>query len=99
MHFLRVLRGGLPDPAIQLTNDFEMSEYDRRNMVYEKEHLLIEGPGKYPGYNYYRVAGAAVGGKDKGEAKTRNLRRTPGGSALKIGRWGRKRKAKDVLAS
>ncbi len=58
-----------PTLAIQLTNDFEMSEYDRRNMVYEKEHLLIEGPGKHPGYNYYRVAGAAVGGKDKGEAQ------------------------------
>jgi len=58
-----------PTYAIQLIPDAEMSEYDRRNMVYEKEHLLISGPGKYPDYNYYRVAGLAVGGKDKGEAE------------------------------
>lgn len=58
-----------PTYAIQLTPDFEMSEYDRHNMVYEKEHLLIAGPGKYPGYNFYRVAGKRIGGKDKGEAE------------------------------
>ncbi len=57
-----------PTYAIQLTPDFEMGEYDRRNLVYEKEHLLIDGPGKYPGYDFYRVAGLAIGGKDKGEA-------------------------------
>jgi len=58
-----------PTDAIQLTPDFEMCEYDRRNLVYEKEHLLVDGPGKYPGYNFYRVAGLAIGGKDKGEAE------------------------------
>jgi NADH-quinone oxidoreductase subunit I len=58
-----------PTYAIQLTPDFEMGEYARSNLVYEKEHLLISGPGKYPGYDFYRVAGAAVGGKDKGEAE------------------------------
>ena len=58
-----------PTYAIQLTPDFEMSEYDRRNMVYEKEDLLISGTGKYPGYNFYRVSGLAIGGKDKGEAE------------------------------
>jgi NADH-quinone oxidoreductase subunit I len=58
-----------PTYAIQLTPDFEMSEYDRRNMVYEKEHLLIDGPGKYPDYNFYRVAGKSIAGKDKGEAE------------------------------
>lgn len=57
-----------PTYAIQLTPEFEMSEYARKDMVYEKEHLLISGTGKYPGYNFYRVAGYAVGGKDKGEA-------------------------------
>lgn len=57
-----------PTYAIQLTPDFEMSEYERHNMVYEKEDLLIDGVGKYPGYNFYRVAGLAVGEKDKGEA-------------------------------
>jgi NADH-quinone oxidoreductase subunit I len=56
-----------PTRAIQLTPDFEMGEYVRRNLVYEKEDLLISGPGKYPGYDFYREAGIAIGGKDKGE--------------------------------
>ncbi len=56
-----------PTYAIQLTPDFEMSEYYRPNLVYEKEDLLISGQGKYHGYNYYRVAGVAIGGKDKGQ--------------------------------
>jgi NADH-quinone oxidoreductase subunit I len=57
-----------PTYAIQLIPDFEMSEYKRTDMVYEKEHLLISGEGKYHGYNYYKVAGLAIGGKGKGEA-------------------------------
>ncbi len=62
-----------PTYAIQLVPDFEMSEYDRTNLVYEKEHLQIDGPGKRPGYNFYRVAGKAVGGKDKGAAENEAL--------------------------
>jgi NADH-quinone oxidoreductase subunit I len=58
-----------PTYAIQLTPDFEMSEYRRENLVYEKEDLLIDGVGKYPGYNYYQVAGLAIRGKDKGQAE------------------------------
>jgi NADH-quinone oxidoreductase subunit I len=58
-----------PTYAIQLTPDFEMGEYERKNLVYEKEDLLISGPGKYPEYNFYRVAGLGIGGKDKGEAE------------------------------
>jgi NADH-quinone oxidoreductase subunit I len=58
-----------PTYAIQLTPEFEMSEHRRENMVYEKPDLLISGPGKYPGYNFYRVAGLAIGGKAKGEAE------------------------------
>ncbi len=57
-----------PTHAIQLTPDVEMSEYDRQNLVYEKEHLLINGPGKYHDYNFYHVAGKAIQGSDKGEA-------------------------------
>lgn len=57
-----------PTYAIQLTNDYEMCEYYRRNMVYEKEDLLIDGPGKHPDYNFYRVSGVAIKGKGKGEA-------------------------------
>lgn len=58
-----------PTFAIQLTPDFEMSEYKRQNLVYEKEDLLINGPGKYPDYNFWRVAGVGIGGKDKGQAE------------------------------
>ena len=58
-----------PTCAIQLTPDFEMGEYARQNLVYEKEDLLISGPGKYPGYNFYREAGLAVGGRGKGEGE------------------------------
>ena len=58
-----------PTYAIQLTPDFEMCEYDRQNMVYEKEHLLINGVGKYPDYNFYRVSGMQTATKDKGEAQ------------------------------
>ena len=58
-----------PTYAMQLTPDFEMGEYNRQNLVYEKEDLLINGPGKYPEYNFYRVAGLAIGGKAKGEAE------------------------------
>ena len=58
-----------PTTAIQLTPDFEMAEFNRQNLVYEKEHLLISGPGKYPDYNFYRVSGLAIAGKPKGAAQ------------------------------
>lgn len=58
-----------PTYAIQLTPDFEMGEYNRQNLVYEKKDLMIDGPGKYPDYNFWRVAGVAIGGKLKGEAE------------------------------
>jgi NADH-quinone oxidoreductase subunit I len=58
-----------PTTAIQLTPDFEMAEFKRQNLVYEKEHLLISGPGKYPDYNFYRVSGLAIAGKPKGGAQ------------------------------
>jgi len=74
INFSRCIYCGLcedacPTYSIQLTPDFEMAEYDRPNMVYEKEDLLIQGEGKYPGYHFYKVAGLAIGGKDKGEAE------------------------------
>ncbi len=58
-----------PTYAIQLTPDFEICEYERDNLVYEKEHLLISGVGKYPDYSFWRVAGKAIAGKGKGEAR------------------------------
>ena len=59
-----------PTTAIQLTPDFEMAEFVRQDLVYEKEHLLISAPGKYPDYNFYRVTGMAVNGKPKGTAES-----------------------------
>jgi NADH-quinone oxidoreductase subunit I len=59
-----------PTYAIQLTPDFEMGEYNRKNLVYEKQDLLISGQGKYPGYHYYKVAGLAI--KDKGKGQNQN---------------------------
>ncbi len=61
-----------PTLAIQLTPDFEMAEYKRPNLVYEKKDLLISGTGKYPEYNFYRRAGLAILGKEKGEALKEN---------------------------
>ncbi len=58
-----------PTSAIQLTPDYELCEYDRQQLVYEKEHLTISGTGKVPGYNFYRVAGMSIAGKDKGQAQ------------------------------
>ena len=58
-----------PTYAIQLTPDFEMSEYRRHNLVYEKEDLLISGPGKYHDYDYYQVAGIDAGAKERGEGE------------------------------
>jgi len=55
-----------PTYAIQLTPDFEMSEFRRRELVYEKEDLLIAGTGKYHDYSFYRVAGVPIAGKPKG---------------------------------
>lgn len=57
-----------PTYAIQLTPDYEMSDYKRSNLVYEKDDLLISGQGKYHGYNFYRHAGLSIKGKGKGEA-------------------------------
>lgn len=75
INFSRCIYCGLceeacPTLAIQLTPDFEMAEYQRTNMVYEKDDLLIAGTGKYPGYNFYRVSGLEVAGKEKGKAQS-----------------------------
>ncbi|PLK59396.1 NADH-quinone oxidoreductase subunit I [Candidatus Palibaumannia cicadellinicola] len=58
-----------PTTAIQLTPDFEMGEFRRQDLVYEKVDLLISGPGKYPEYNFYHMAGIALDGKHKGDAE------------------------------
>lgn len=57
-----------PTNAIQLTPDYELGEYRRQDLVYEKEHLQIAGTGKYHDYNFYRMSGMAIAGKPKGAA-------------------------------
>ena len=58
-----------PTSSIQLTPDYELCEYNRQDLVYEKEDLMISGTGKYPDYNFYRVAGLAIKNKPKGAAE------------------------------
>ncbi|ANZ22391.1 NADH dehydrogenase [Buchnera aphidicola (Diuraphis noxia)] len=52
-----------PTAAIQLTTDFELSDFKRKDLIYEKKDLLISGPGKYPDYNFYKFCGVSI--KDK----------------------------------
>jgi len=40
--------------------------YDKRQRGHD---LLIDGPGKYPGYNFWRVSGVQIGGKGKGDSE------------------------------
>ncbi|MCR3755213.1 MAG: NADH:quinone oxidoreductase subunit I [Candidatus Westeberhardia cardiocondylae] len=58
-----------PTYAIQLIPDFEMSEFNRQDLIYEKQDLLISGTGKYTKYNFYNKTGIKIKGKNKGEAK------------------------------
>ncbi len=60
-----------PTYAIQLTPDYEMAEYERKNLVYEKEDLLVQGQGKYPGYDFYDVAGVEIAGGAGREKKAK----------------------------
>jgi NADH-quinone oxidoreductase subunit I len=46
-----------PTLAIQLTPDYEFCKSDIMDFVYEKEDLLVDNQGKYPGYNFYRHSG------------------------------------------
>lgn len=52
-----------PTMAIQLSSDFEMSDFKRQDLIYEKSDLLITGTGKHAEYNFYNVSGVSL--KDK----------------------------------
>lgn len=54
-----------PTKAIQLIPDFELAEFKRPDLVYEKEDLLISGPGKYSKYDYYQIAGLKLKNQEK----------------------------------
>ncbi|MCR3754912.1 MAG: NADH:quinone oxidoreductase subunit I [Candidatus Westeberhardia cardiocondylae] len=58
-----------PTYAIQLIPDFEISEFRRKDLIYEKKDLLISGPGKYTEYNFYKHTGITTKEKNKGEGK------------------------------
>jgi NADH-quinone oxidoreductase subunit I len=65
INFTRCIFCGLcaeacPTLALQMSTDFEMAETDHRNLIYEKDKLLIDGPGKYPDYSFWDEAGVAV---------------------------------------
>ena len=49
-----------PTLALQMTTDFEMAETDGRELIYEKEDLLVDHGGKYPDYSFWDEAGVAV---------------------------------------
>ncbi|QJC31377.1 NADH-quinone oxidoreductase subunit NuoI [Enterobacteriaceae endosymbiont of Macroplea mutica] len=52
-----------PTGAIQLIPDFELCEFDRKTLIYQKKHLLINNVGKYPDYDYYSVSGVKIHNK------------------------------------
>lgn len=54
-----------PTQAIQLIPDFELAEFKRKDLIYEKEDLLISGTGKYSNYNFYNIAGVTIKSKKK----------------------------------
>lgn len=58
-----------PTAAIQLISDFEMSDFKRQDLVYEKSDLLISGSGKYMGYDFYKFSGVQISEKDTGCAQ------------------------------
>ncbi|CAA3709178.1 NADH-quinone oxidoreductase subunit NuoI [Candidatus Portiera aleyrodidarum] len=58
-----------PTSAIQLTPDFELGEYKRKDLVFEKEDLLISGTGKDHCFNFYEITGISISGKGKGFGK------------------------------
>ncbi len=65
INFARCIFCGLcaeacPTRAIQMTPDYEMCRRDPLSLLYEKEDLLIDGPGKDPHYDFYRHAGIGV---------------------------------------
>ena len=55
-----------PTSAIQLTPSFEHCKRDILTLVYEKEDLLVDHCGKDKDYCFYRYAGVATRGADKG---------------------------------
>ena len=72
INFARCIYCGLceeacPTSAIQLTPEFETCERNILKLVYEKDDLLVDHPGKDKEYNFYTYAGVVTGVGKKGE--------------------------------
>ncbi|WP_343190053.1 NADH-quinone oxidoreductase subunit NuoI [Buchnera aphidicola] len=53
-----------PTSAIQLIPDFELADYKKENLIYEKEDLVIPSQGKYLDYDFYKVSGVNTKNKN-----------------------------------
>ncbi|QJC33831.1 NADH-quinone oxidoreductase subunit NuoI [Enterobacteriaceae endosymbiont of Donacia provostii] len=62
-----------PTSAIQLIPDFELCEFDRKNLIYEKKDLLINNPGKDLKYNFYDVSGVKIKNNKENNLKELNI--------------------------
>ncbi|WP_343154888.1 NADH-quinone oxidoreductase subunit NuoI [Buchnera aphidicola (Pseudoregma panicola)] len=60
-----------PTAAIQLLPDFELSDYKKKDLIYEKEDLIISNQGKYLDYDFYSVSGVKT--KNKNFSKKNKL--------------------------
>ncbi|CUR53095.1 NADH-quinone oxidoreductase subunit NuoI [Buchnera aphidicola] len=49
-----------PTAAIQLIPDVELGDFKRKNLIYEKNNLLISGTGKKKKYDYYVFSGVTL---------------------------------------
>ncbi|QJC35835.1 NADH-quinone oxidoreductase subunit NuoI [Enterobacteriaceae endosymbiont of Donacia sparganii] len=49
-----------PTGAIQLIPDFELCEFNRKDLIYEKKNLLINNQGKDIKYNFYNISGVNI---------------------------------------
>jgi NADH-quinone oxidoreductase subunit I len=56
-----------PTLAIQLTNKFEKPVVKKKDLVYEKKDLLINGSGKNNNYNFYNFSGVSIEEKKIGD--------------------------------
>lgn len=67
-----------PTMAIQMTPDYEICSRDPLKLVYEKEDLLIDGPGKDPHYHFYKHAAIGVihdKGQNEDESPTEDIKK------------------------
>ncbi|QJC35005.1 NADH-quinone oxidoreductase subunit NuoI [Enterobacteriaceae endosymbiont of Donacia piscatrix] len=62
-----------PTSAIQLIPDFELCEFNRKDLIYEKKDLLINNPGKDIKYNFYNISGVKIKNNKKNNIKDSSI--------------------------